>query len=644
MKIKKIKLSNFRSFTDPAEIEFAGPGLYCIKGFNTETGSSSGAGKSNFHYAISHLLGYCPVPATELQTYLTDTRYKVEGWFELDGKEVYISRGDKVKFKIDGEPEVTGATPVNQSVEQLLKINPELVKALTFRPQRSFGAFFSKTDQEKKTFLSSVLNLEVFSKARVECREKIRHFERQISSCTGAIEALQNSLSKPEEPDFEKLEETLKDKEKRIAHREKLTEESKESLITLATKRSNLQALQKKFDEEKDRQFNLKLKDLDDQSKDIQLNVTKISRRIFDLEKEAALVKAEYQKKEGQIESSKVALQKLEDGECPVCQQSWSGADGHYEMVKTQNRTYEREVFALYQRIDKIRQEKEQLSAQSLEFSKKLNAVELKRKTIREDVLKVIEPIKDEIGSCHSDIEQLERYEKEKIRVFNRITEQINALNETINKLNQEKAVFERLNAVFEETTAKINTQQLLLDAASSKFETEQHFETLCKDFVSYLFSEVLNEISIKTTNAMSRIPNVRDVSVSFEVLDVVKGAGLKAEIRPVIKKGQYTVSSKSGLSGGQFSSLELILDLIISQIISQRMGKRFDWLILDEPFDGMGTADKEASLELIRQMCPDKVVLIIDHSVDIHGHFDKIVEIEYNQGVSKIVGISEVS
>lgn len=642
MKIKKIKFSNFRSFVEPAEIEFPGPGLYCIKGLNQETGSSSGAGKSNFHYAISHLLGYCPIPSTELQTYLSDDKYKVEGVFEVDDKEVFISRGSQVKFKMGSDPEIVGASAVNDTVKNLLKIEPELVKALTFRPQRSFGAFFSKTDQEKKTFLSSVLNLEVFSEARTVSREKARFFERRISEHEGSIQALNSSLVEPERPDIELLERSIKKKAALIEKKDALTAESRDLLIEISDEKNALKLLNKKLSDEKERQFSVKFKELEDSSKNIQLECSKLSKKIMECERDHNFYKSEAQKRDSQMTSCDVTVKKLDEGECPVCNQKWNESFDHKKEVLQQRVTYEKEYFKFQSLMSQTSKRKATIEEETKTYSESLKEIDAQKRSIKETVARLVAPIQEEIKVQEAKILELEGSELQRKREFDSIMNQISSLGDTIAKLSSERAVYDRLNSIFLQTTDKIKEKTKELQDAQLKFQTEQHLEGLCRDFVAYLFSEVLNEISVKTTNAMSHIPNVREVSISFEVLDVTKGAGLKAEIRPVIKKGSHVVSPKTGLSGGQFSSMELILDLVIAQIISQRMGKSFNWLILDEPFDGMGSADKEAALSLIKQMCPDKIVLIIDHSVDIQGYFDKIIDIEYNSGMSRLVGVSE--
>jgi DNA repair exonuclease SbcCD ATPase subunit len=55
-------------------------------------------------------------------------------------------------------------------------------------------------------------------------------------------------------------------------------------------------------------------------------------------------------------------------------------------------------------------------------------------------------------------------------------------------------------------------------------------------------------------------------------------------------------------MSGGQKSSIELASDLAVSTVLTARGLSRLQWMVLDEPFDGMGDVDRAAFVGLLRE------------------------------------------
>ena len=175
--LKWLSVKNFRGFVEPARIEFPESGVISIRGFNLDTGGSSGSGKSSILLAITYALGICPFPATALQSWLTDDSMSVELGLETAEGEVVIARGEKFTVSVNGKLVRGGAKANEEKIQKLLGLPPELLEALTYRKQMSRGIFLSKTNADKQEFLNILLGLEKYEVALEKTQARIRELE-----------------------------------------------------------------------------------------------------------------------------------------------------------------------------------------------------------------------------------------------------------------------------------------------------------------------------------------------------------------------------------------------------------------------------------------------------------------------------------
>jgi DNA repair exonuclease SbcCD ATPase subunit len=111
----------------------------------------------------------------------------------------------------------------------------------------------------------------------------------------------------------------------------------------------------------------------------------------------------------------------------------------------------------------------------------------------------------------------------------------------------------------------------------------------------------------------------------------------VKQEIKPVILKDGRQIPFKSGLSGGQQSSWELITDLALAEVISERTGFSAGWLVLDEPLDGIDLPGRESIMAVLSKAAEDRAIFVIDHSSETKEFFASVIEIKYEDGRSSI-------
>lgn len=164
--IKNIGCEGFRAFRDTQQTQDLSPrGFFGIRGQNLTTGGSSGAGKSSVAHLLAYLLGYSPFPASKQQSSLT--KKPLQTWCTLESPEgtVVLRRGKETSIQVGDEAEISGSvTKVNERLERLFGVGSDLLRSLTYRPQRKPGLFLSLADADKKHFLSKVLGLEAVRK------------------------------------------------------------------------------------------------------------------------------------------------------------------------------------------------------------------------------------------------------------------------------------------------------------------------------------------------------------------------------------------------------------------------------------------------------------------------------------------------
>jgi ABC-type uncharacterized transport system YnjBCD ATPase subunit len=146
------------------------------------------------------------------------------------------------------------------------------------------------------------------------------------------------------------------------------------------------------------------------------------------------------------------------------------------------------------------------------------------------------------------------------------------------------------------EAISKQQTEQLRLEALAL---AENELALLVgKRWQRAVLDEVLAEITAETNRILAYIPNTADFTISFETVE-------RGEERDVIQRiwvGGVERSDPECMSGGQKSSIELASDLAVSTVLTARGLSRLQWMVLDEPFDGMGDVDRAAFVGLLRE------------------------------------------
>lgn len=674
--LKKIELESFRTFKDKQVIEnLPTNGLIGILGKNLNTNGSNDSGKSNFHLSIAYALGYCPYPLAEIQSWYSNKEVQVNVEFEtINHKDILIKRGGETSFTVEKES-FLGARILESKIKDLINIPLNLFEALTFRAQGERGRFLSMTGAEKRDFLATLLSLDIFETQITEVNKKISNLEVQLEQLGTLINELKKQLFKPEPPilnscDKSKLDlDNLKLKllENQQFEQKLRLEVSAANLLKDTIKQKQLETV---INESNDTVLSDLLKELRVNELKVDVlrkNDEKIKSELKDdlnFVNKCLLMNSKEANKLDELNNKfklkHQTLELLRQNKCINCEQLWNP-----DPSKEQELLSDLTLLSIFinasikakELVENGNKEREILNSKLIDFKN----IELKQ--AEEELSDINNKINLRKNSLQSEnLKLLNKFEQEKNKELDKIDEdslpsllklqdilQTNSsIRFAIMSLEQEIANQKSINSIkeveYKKQLLKYNSlfnnlaekEQNLLSLKNSLYE-ESDYVAMLKSFLGVIVQQVLEEIALEVNQTLKNIGNVSTVNISFNTESLTQKGILKQEIKPVFYKDGRIVSARSGLSGGQKTSVDLATDLAIIKVVTRRMGFSPGWLVLDEPFDGHDTNSKEACIEVLKKFAQDKLIFVIDHTTEIKEHFDQCINIECNNGISNI-------
>lgn len=617
-----LQLKAFRSFVDVTTFNFPRDGLILINGKNLQTNDASGTGKSSVFLGVAYVLNILPegVVAATLQSFLT--KDKVQAVVGLDcsvnGK-IVVARGKETFIEYLGK-RYEGATLVNDHIEKVFGLSKEMLFTMAYRPQRSDGLFLTKNDTEKKEFLTALLGLDKIEAAIDSADIVIKTLTKELISIDAQITTKEDSVKQLNIVDTTALVEANAKLSAEIldfqADKERL--ELKLTGETKAWQDADA-AITKKYDGLKSKtKFDIDiLKSLDNNRK-LVVEATNIETLNEIKTFRDALVVVDINK--SKLASLQKEVASLTNDECPTCERSWDDADIKLKAVNEQIDTIQKIVSAESNIKDQIDFKTRELLV--FEPDHRLPKLVEKLSTYDDQARgeRVIGAGTGTMNMIHKDMHAIagltEKFMKNKVQIEK--NQELKTLSVSIiNDLGKLKAL----------KTKKEATVQLESDFV----------KVLGKEgFLGSIFDEVLAEIVQVINTKLSTVANMSTVTFDFktEVLNT-KGVVKKSIVPMVTILGHE--SKISALSGGMLSSLELITDLAVKEVIERRTGKEIGFYFTDEAFNGQGQPTKEACLEILKTSASKKAFYIIDHHSEFKELFTQVIDIEMENGISKV-------
>jgi DNA repair exonuclease SbcCD ATPase subunit len=610
MRLTHLSIEGVRSIVKPINLELPEFGLFLIKGEN-------GVGKSSILMAISHLLGFCPIPSTGLQSWFTEKKFQVVGRFESGGDSFTVSRGKETWVLHNGE-QIKGPKAVDAKLLELFNgLEPDLRRLLTYRPQRKPGMFLSLPDAKKKEFLSAVIpELARYEKA-IEASsvvlEKLEDEERSAGAALEYVTKVLDSLRAPVEPVEPDLSYQLS------------------KIEALETEISGWQDTVKSLrDRAESAVDTLDLGQLEKDLKQAYEDFAQTRDKTNDLNSRVFSLKSQYQK----LDELKRALLKcvehnklLKNGKCPTCIRSWDSTD---EALKRGELEQSR-LIAEVKRLMALPETITQYEAEASDYFKQQNYYS----TLATQLSVKIQSAKD---TALSDINVGIANALQRINTLQSECSQLKSSTYTIqSEYKRARELYIKDCDLLAVSRNNVVASRDNYNVILGKLNVERDCLALAKGFFNSIFDDILVDISYRTNKILGKVDNVADVTIDFRSTYETAKKVIHRRITPYVTIRGREAELEYGPSGGMYSSVELAVDLAVAEVVAHRSGFKPGFLILDEPFTGVSIKSKEAALEVLQAWAQERLVIVVDHEGSFQGLFSNAIEVVSDNGTTTV-------
>jgi len=674
------------------EISLPSSGVTLVSGKNLDSGGDSGSGKTSLVNSIAYLFNYCHTPATELKSWYCDSM-SVSANILIDDQKVKFSRSPGA-FVIQQGDVVTRGEAAEKLLQKWHKLPSGFIESMAYRhqqkPGKPSGGFLGISPADKARFLSKLLDLDKYETSYEASKQTLDALEKQLVLVDGnslhwqkESEQAKQKLNELVDQDFgisgmemdlSRTESNLREAQRRLLLRkeaaleiEQKDSEQKEivkletsnkvsSISSTVVDTSEVDAkIQKAVDILQQLTFNEKV--LYD---NFQQNRTKARERLSAINRQLSI----WGDLDSRIADLRAQLVDLEQRRCSKCQRLWidsqdapeahSWADemqstkdelaklveareckqGMTEIMIPEIEAIISEQFAADPRIQKLEKLK-----QKLEFQRTLQINEFENNK-RQQICSLQESMRAELAKGLSDpiFQSISQYnsliQKLQLEMANKKSRLETAQEQHQSRIALRNERNERLQRATEKLV-EIDAERIAL---TEQINEEKDFALLVgrTGYLGAIFEEVLADISSRASAMMSLIPNISHCSIRLNTTKVTK-SGEKRTIHPTVMINGLE-RPFSSCSGGMTNSITLAVDLAVRQVISERIGISLGWLVLDECFDGMDMASKEACLSLLRDVSEEQQILIFVIERDsIKEMFETVIEVVCENGRSSI-------
>lgn len=661
LKLKRYSFSGIGRFTEKQVIDLDSRShLIQIDGLNTNTGGSSGAGKSTTVEALAFLLGISEIPATQLQSRITDDPLWVQAEFE-GGITITRSKKDGLVVETPEETVSGNSKLAEEKLDEIIGVNRDLLKTMCYKRQKQGGFFLNLTPKQSYEFLTECLDLKEFQ-AKISTLEdllknkyKPRKIELESSSKTlsegiNQLEVLLSQKTKPESMESVNTNDLELSIQVLLQKKEVLKKQFDSSLESLGLKPEKQESSVFEKQEELDR-VNKEISDLN-----IIINKNTVSRGIEVEQAMSAITKirekindiTQLKKRMVEIDEEVVKLEEQRDhlskGNCPTCLREWQNkslTDKLEELSLTIGKKKDL-VQSYIKEVEKYPHYKmmEQKALELLENKKNapINILEQKDREELQEKQRVLLNEKENIKSVENQkfLEQLNQWNQNQKQITDIYNTQKSPLEEgllsnqrQLDKIKNDKDNYEKALKTYETDCNNIKDKISL-----NKTQLEQQLEELkkieknttlseesirlIKNFTLQKFQDTLVYIGNRATEIINLIPNMANSVIFFENSKETKSGNIKNEINAIINLESDGAVPIKTLSGGERTSADFAIDLAVGEMIESMTQKGINFLIIDEGFDGLDSISKIECLEILKNLNTDKKILMVDHSSEV--------------------------
>ena len=668
LKLKELSFNGIGRFTSLQTIDFASKtNLIQVNGKNNNTGGSSGSAKSTVFHAMDYLLGINEIPATALQNRKQKDTIYACCLFDKDGTYYKIERSKKkglCLFTVNGtteDPIVTGSTKVaEEELDKILGLPRELVAKLVHKRQSDGGFFLNLRPKEIYEFLAKCLDLQHFNLKILELNEKSKKCENSLltllqekqglEASFSSISQAKQAFSEPPTPEILTPNSSLSLAKDAVNYEldQKLTEYNQKTIVLGENQpkgdfwepdKTELFAKKKELEEARSK-YSIELALFNSQK----MAISKKQSELQNVLNTTILLQRDKERHILDVKKASDEVKSLKACECPTCLQSWIG-DSAQNRVESKQLEISAKVLKLKEideklaTIDEQKQVLERL--QTILDSMSMFPAESDYKVtmaLTEGQILIIERENQSQVNAFSEKQQKEfndynrlvntckyEYEQSILPLKLRLNEfdlemkennlKVNSYQTSLNFYQTQVQKMENQELVL---ISKLNDNSLGLIENTKKRDTYLEAARCVKSYLLGVFQDSLDYIGTRATSMLSKIPHTSNSVIHFETGKENKDGTIREEITAYVNLESDVNVPICTLCGGERSAIDLAVDLAVNDLIESRSSKGFDWIVLDEPFDGNDSIGKEACLELLSSSEINRRIIIVDHGTEL--------------------------
>jgi exonuclease SbcC len=493
--------------------------------------------------------------------------------------------------------------------------------------------------------------INIFDKEKKENEGLIKKSKEELSSISKQLVILEKNCIKTKE-NFEKInnkKEELSEKKIQFEEKEKIIMELKELNSKISERKKLIDKQKKNLD---------KFIKVDSDIISSEKRINELKNKIEELIKKIEQKKTLVDRLDNDIKDISLKKQKIEqigpDAKCPTCERVL--ADQYMNLIKNYNADLlkkEKEIELLVNQIKDLKNEKDRFSREEQAFQKKKNylqiqirekekinttlqninteidkeTIELKNKEKRFNVLKSITFDKKEFMLVTKQVDEFFKLFQSALEKRDRKKDEVNSLKISIErKESDRKLISQKIE----------NLKEKISELEDSKIKIKEE-----KIVVQHLgmLSEVMSNFR---TNLISRIrPTLSSYSSDFfDKLTDGKYRQLELDENYnllVFDNGVYYGIQR--FSGGEEDLANLCLRLAISEVITERAGGVFNFIILDEIFGSQDMFRRQNIMKALNGLSSKfRQIFLITHIDDVKNDMENIIFVTENEeGISTI-------
>ena len=254
-----------------------------------------------------------------------------------------------------------------------------------------------------------------------------------------------------------------------------------------------------------------------------------------------------------------------------------------------------------------------------------------------------------ELKKGFDELESTIKFEQERERQFNALSQEITNLTHGISQNNTRISLNQRQIRDIEHEIQTITSNLQNRNSEHEKLEEfrsnlQKTIEDLSKqkqEIVHYDFAySLLKDDGVKTKIIRKYLPFInQQVNRYLQMMDFYINFNLDEEFSETVKSPIHEDFSYSSFSEGEKMRIDLALLFTWREVARVKNSVNTNLLIIDEVFDssldGFGT---DEFLKIIRYVIKDANIFVISHKSELHDKFDSVLRFEKVKGFSRMV------